>query len=104
MSDEAQPKILIDRRLTSPDEIKRAVKDALDDRKMEELGEQLRNLATQMELGFNGVHTKQDQTNGKVLVNIAEIAKIKSKANYDRLIWYLLTASVVVITYLITKH
>ncbi len=90
--------------MSDQEEVKQAVKEALADRRMDELAKQMNQLSTQMELGFASTHSKQDQTNGKVLLHSAEIAAIKSKASYDRLVWYLFTASLGTIIYLLTKH
>src|SRR5687767_7596271 len=49
-----------------PEEIKRAVKEALDDKWKEDTTKQMTSLATQMTEGFAQVHTRQDTANGKL--------------------------------------
>ena len=62
------------------EEIKKAVKDALDDKRMDDISTQLTSLATQMTKGFAEVHTRQDIANGKLLRHENELALIKSNA------------------------
>jgi hypothetical protein len=83
--------------------IQQAVKAALWEKSLNDFSIQLTQNSTQMAAGFASVHTKQDQTNGQVQLHGVEIATIKSRAAYERLIWYLFTASIGVITYLLTK-
>lgn len=64
MSDELHTPVQVD---IDRDKIKRAVKEALDDKRMDDLAQQLTNLSTQMATGFSAVHTRQDQANGKLM-------------------------------------
>jgi hypothetical protein len=66
MSDELHtiPQVDVDR-----DKIKRAVKEALDDKAIEDLGKQLTALSTQMTNSFARVETRQDIANGKLMKN-----------------------------------
>jgi hypothetical protein len=86
------------------DEITKAVKDALNDKRLEDLGVMMTNLSTQMTAGFTAVHTRQDTTNGKVLNNTSEIDKIKSRSLYEKVLWMMITSLVGLATYLLTKH
>lgn len=58
--------------------------------------------------GFEGVHARQDVTNGKVLKNISDINALQVwnekqiiKERYNKLIWYMLTTAIAVIVYLL---
>lgn len=84
------------------------VKDALQKRDIEDLVKEVHE-------GFVGVHNRQDQTNGKVLKNIADINALQVanekrdiKDRYNKLIWYLFTVSLSVIvalaSYLVFHH
>jgi hypothetical protein len=95
---------IVEPTLTMEEEkVKRAVKEALDDKRMEDLSTQMTNLSTQMTAGFSAVHTRQDTTNGKVLKNTADIEKIRSKESYEKLTWLLITTLVGVTVYFLTK-
>ncbi len=85
------------------DEIKKAVKDALDDKRLDDLSKQITDLATQMTVGFTAVHTRQDTANGKLLKNTSDIEAFKSKALYEKVLWFLITTLVGLVTYFITK-
>lgn len=54
-----------DKEYREKEKIKRAVKEALDDKAIEDLGKQLTALSTQMAEGFTAVHTRQDIANGR---------------------------------------
>lgn len=88
--------------MSDSEEVKQAVKEALSDKRIEDLGSQLNALSTQMSVGFAGVHEKQDQTNGKVQLHTAEIERMKAKDGYNRFIWYMFTVSLVIIGSMIT--
>lgn len=88
---------------TSEEIVKRAVKEALMDKSISDLGLQMTDLSKQMAVGFSEVHQRQDQTNGKVLKNTTDIAKIDSKDNYDKLIWFIVTTLVGLVVYFMTK-
>lgn len=83
------------------DKITKAVKDALNDKRLEDLALQLTNLSTQMTAGFSAIHTRQDLTNGKVIAHQAKFDQMAGKAGYDKLIWLLLTTLVGVIVYMV---
>lgn len=86
----------------APEAIKRAVKEALDDKRMDDIATQLTGLATQMTAGFSAVHTRQDQANGKLAKHDAEIASIKGTGVYTNILWFLVTTLVGVIVFLTT--
>jgi len=97
----------------------RKVKEVLTDRDISDLKISISNLALEVKRGFDGVHARQDTTNGKVLKAGNDITDLKaersrekfeldskyerldSKFRYNRIIWYLFTAALVLITGLI---
>ena len=92
------------------EDVKRAVKEALDDKKMTDIAQQLANLSTQMADGFAKVHQRQDITNGKVVKHEegflkveSRFTEVKSKDRYDKLIWALVTTLIGVVVYFLTK-
>lgn len=84
--------------------IKKAVKEALLDKRLDDLAAQMVSLATQMTAGFTETHTLQATTNGKVLKNTADIEKIKSTSLYEKFLWLMITSLVGLVTYFLTKH
>ena len=97
MSDEIfSPPVQVD---IDRDKIKRAVKEALDDKAIEDLGKQLTALSTQMTEGFTQVHTRQDIANGKLLKHEFSIKALEEEEakrakkttfwerNQDKIIW-----------------
>lgn len=98
----------LDRRSTdTPTEVKRAVKEALDDKRIEDIGAQLTALSTQMTAGFTAVATRQDIANGRTSKNEKEIEIMKVKSSnsvlYTNILWFLITTLVGVTVYLITN-
>ena len=85
------------------DKIKRAVKDALDDKKLTDLALKMSDLSTQMAIGFSAVHTRLDIVNGKTAINSTDIVKLKEKGNYDKIVWLALTTLIGIVIYLATK-
>jgi len=83
--------------------VNKAVLDALQKRDIEELRKDMQATNNAIVEGFKGVHLRQDTTNGKVLKNTEEIAKIKEWRNFEKLTWFLLTTLVGVVVYFITK-
>lgn len=67
----------------TPDEIriKQAVKEALSERDMGQVKQQLTGLETQITKGFEGVHQRQDKTNGKVLTSQTDIINLQNEAD-----------------------
>lgn len=87
------------------DTVKRAVKDALDDKRIEDLSRQLTDLSTQMSAGFSAVHTRQDIANGRTTKNeqALEVMKVKSNQSmlYTNALWFLVTSLVGLVVYLL---
>jgi hypothetical protein len=59
------------------------------------------NLTKTVEVGFQGVHERQDETNGKVVKAGTDIGTLQrahdalsAEFKYNRIIWYMLTISV----------
>ena len=84
-----------------------SVKDALTGRDIADLKESITELTKETREGFAGVHTRQDTTNGRVGKNELEIVLLKSKLSNNKVIWYMLTTTVSVVTalivYILTK-
>ncbi len=59
--------------------IKRAVKEALDDKRLDDISKQVSDLGTQMATGFSAVHTRQDIANGRTSKNETEVTILKEK-------------------------
>lgn len=70
------------------------VKDALQAKDIEILNKSIADLNVIIKDGFAGVHSRQDQTNGKVLKAGDDINSLRSKFEYNRIIWYMLTVSI----------
>ncbi len=99
------------------DKIKRAVKEALDDKAIEDLGKQMTALSTQMTEGFAQVHTRQDIANGKLMKHegrldndekrIEEILHSNAiptfwERNQDKIIWGIIGVVLMLFYYLLT--
>ena len=84
-------------------DIQQSVTNAILDQKLITLTDTVKALTETVDKGFQGVHTRQDVTNGKVLKNITDITELKSKANYDKVIWLLVTTLVGIVVYFVTK-
>ncbi len=76
MTDELHAQVQVD---VDRDKIKRAVKEALDDKRMEDIAQQMTNLSTQMTEGFSRVETRQDIANGKLATHDVKIEAIIEK-------------------------
>lgn len=89
------------------EKVKQAVKEALNDKRMEDLAAQMTSLSTQMTAGFSAVHTRQDTTNGKVLNNTSDIILLKEKnkdsGNWEKFTWLVITSLVGMVVYFMTK-
>jgi hypothetical protein len=59
--------------------IKQAVKEALSERDMGLVKNQLTGLETQIQKGFDGVHERQNITNGKVLKSREDIIELQNE-------------------------
>jgi len=111
MSDELRsiPQVDVDR-----DKIKRAVKEALDDKAIEDLGHQLTALSSQMTEGFSRIETRQDIANGKLMKHEAQIDNLKQgedalnsrttfwQRNQDKVVWGLIGLGLMLFYYLLT--
>ncbi len=68
---------------TDRERLKRAVKEALDDKAIEDLGKQLTALSSQMTEGFSRVETRQDIANGKLMKHEVKIDDIMERAKQE---------------------
>jgi hypothetical protein len=73
------------------------LKEALTNRDISDIRQDISNLSLTVEKGFSGIHLRQDTTNGKVLKAGEDIATLRSKFAYNRIIWYLFTAAISII-------
>jgi hypothetical protein len=82
-----------------------SVTNAILDQKLQTLTETVGKLTTTVEKGFEGIHARQDTTNGKVLKAGQDIITNRSETEtkfadlvatfkYNRIIWYMLTTCV----------
>jgi hypothetical protein len=113
MTDELHPQVQVD---IDRDKIKRAVKEALDDKRMEEMAQQMTDLSTQITQGFARVETRQDVANGKLMKHEIKIDGIldKEKAdsqkttfwqrNQDKLVWGIVGVALMIFYYLLTNN
>jgi hypothetical protein len=109
------PQVDIDR-----DKIKRAVKEALDDKAIEDLGKQMTALSTQMTEGFSKITTRQDVANGKLMKHEyaieeqnKEIAQLKQgedainrrttfwQRNQDKMVWAIIGVGFMLLYFLL---
>ena len=74
-----------------------SVTNAILDQKLITLADEVHKLTETVGKGFEGVHQRQDTTNGKVLQAKDDIVALKAKFEYNRIIWYMLTTAVSVI-------
>ena len=98
----------INRRITdAPDAVRQAVKEALNDKRMEDMANQNQEILTKMAEGFTKITTRQDIANGRTTKNeeAIKIMEVKSSNSllYTNLLWFLITTLVGVLTYL-TSH
>ncbi len=93
--------------MSDTDQVKLAVKEALDDKRMNDMSVQLTNLATQVAEGFVKITTRQDIANGKTLAHEMKFQKLdertKLESRYEKLIWFIMTTLVGVTVYFLTK-
>lgn len=57
----------------------KAIKQALNEQQLSLFTKELAELKVEIRTGFEGVHNRQDTTNGKVIANAAEISKLNSR-------------------------
>ena len=88
---------------TDTEIVKKAVKDALDDKRLDDLGNQMTGLAHQMSEGFAKVTTRQDIANGKIQTHAQKFIEIDGKSNYEKIIWLVVTALVGIVTFFLTR-
>jgi hypothetical protein len=105
------PQVDVDR-----DKIKRAVKEALDDKAIEDLGKQLTALSTQMTEGFSRVETRQDIANGKLMKHEAKLENLEKaedvlinrttfwQRNQDKFVWGIIGVGLMLFYYLLTNN
>jgi|SRR6185369_1427665 len=108
------PQVDIDR-----DKIKRAVKEALDDKRMDDLAQQMTALSTQMTEGFTSVHTRQDIANGKLMKHESRLERDEEKIeallhlesrqtfwerNQDKIIWGVVGIVLMLFYFLLTHN
>lgn len=97
--------------MTESEDIKKAVKEALQERTLDDLGNKMTALSKDMAAGFAAVHTRQDSANGKLNKHEADITAMKSTSTgtsaYTSLVlnlgWFLITTLVGTVMYLISK-
>lgn len=87
------------------EKIKEAVKEALNDKRMEDLATQLTNIATQMTEGFAKSHTRHDIANGKLMAHQARFdlmdGEKKGGAGYEKFLWLIITTLTGLVVYFI---
>jgi|GEM_PF-2529497 len=111
MSDELHPAVQVD---IDRDKIKRAVKEALDDKRMDDLAQQMTNLSSQMSQGFSRVETRQDIANGKLMKHETQIENLQKsedainrrttfwQRNQDKVVWGLIGLALMLFYYVLT--
>jgi hypothetical protein len=120
MSDELHPAVQVD---IDRDKIKRAVKEALDDKAIEDLNKQNVALATQMSEGFAKINTRLDVANGKLMKHEYALGeqskdigalqrrdeKLESQQtfwqrNQDKIVWGVVIVILMLFYYLLTHN
>lgn len=71
-------------------------------RDIRDLERTLRDMQKEMNAGFEGIHQRQDVTNGNVLRNKDDITDIKADKKYEKVIWYGFTTAVGLIIALVS--
>lgn len=99
-----------------PETIKRAVKEALDDKAIQDLGRQLTALSTQMTEGFSKITTRQDIANGKLMKHDMKLdalekgeAAINSRTtfwqrNQDKITWGIVGIGLMLFYFLLKQN
>jgi len=102
--------------MPTPDEIKKAVKEALDDKAIQDLGSQLTALSTQMTEGFSKITTRQDIANGKLMKHEVKIDSLTKgeealnrrttfwQRNQDKITWGIVGIVLMLFYFLLTKN
>ena len=106
--------------------VRREVREALQEKQVNDLQASMSLIGSQIVDGFKGVHTRQDTTNGRLtkqeetmLIYKGEVEKkfmefeakknsdiqsLKAQFKYNRFIWYVLTVTVGIVIFLATKQ
>ena len=105
------PQVDVDR-----EKIKRAVKEALDDKAIEDLGKQVTALSNQVAEGFSRMETRQDIANGKLMKHEVQLENLKEQEkavlskttfwqrNQDKLVWGVVGLALMLFYYLLTHN
>jgi hypothetical protein len=113
MPDELHTPVQVD---IDRDKIKRAVKEALDDKAIEDLGKQMTALSTQMTEGFSKITTRQDIANGKLMKHEVKIENLTKgedainrrttfwQRNQDKIVWSVIVFALMLFYYLLTHN
>jgi hypothetical protein len=79
------------------------------------LDQKLMTLTETVNVGFKGVHERQDTTNGKVIKSQEDIVQIKQdlavkaatarlQGTYEKILWLVITTLVGLVTFFLTKY
>jgi hypothetical protein len=113
MPDELHSPVQVD---IDRDKIKRAVKEALDDKAIEDLGKQMTGLSNQMTQGFSRIETRQDVANGKLMKHEAKIENLEKteqaitgrttfwQRNQDKIVWGVIGLVLTLFYYLLKNN
>jgi len=105
------PQVDVDR-----EKIKRAVKEALDDKAIEDLAHQMTALSSQMTEGFSRIETRQDIANGKLMKHDVQIENLTKgeeainrrttfwQRNQDKAVWGVIAVGLMLFYYLLTNN
>ena len=101
---------------STPEEIKKAVKEALDDKAIQDLGRQLTALSTQMTEGFSKITTRQDIANGKLMKHDMKIDALEKgedainrrttfwQRNQDKITWGVIGVGLMLFYFLLKQN
>ncbi len=97
------------RRITdASDVVKAAVKEALNDKRMEDMATQNQDIMKQMSEGFSKINTRLDIANGRTAKNeeAIKIMEVKSSSStlYANVLWFLVTVLVGIVTFFTTRR
>jgi hypothetical protein len=70
------------------------VKDALQAKDISLLQDAIKDLKALTQAGFDGIHERQNVTNGRISTNEKDLLLLKEKFKYNRIVWYLFTVAV----------
>ena len=113
MSDEfINPPVQVD---IDRDKIKRAVKEALDDKAIADLSKQVTDLSTQVAEGFAKSHQRHDIANGRLMKHETEIINLQKgeeainrrttfwQRNQDKIVWAVIGTGFMLLYFLLQK-